>query len=83
MRHTLCRHGFLAATAAVIVGLLWLVLGIGAAADAVAGAVTVYYYPVDDVRRCLFYFIFLLLYNYITNDCLHAIPRLLLLKKTD
>jgi len=70
----------------VIVGLLWLVLGIGAAADAVAAdAVTVYYYPVDDVRRGLLilFFIFLLLYNYITNDCLHAIPRLLPLKKTD
>lgn len=59
MRHTLCRHGFLVATAAAIVGLLWLVLGVGAAADAVAaGAVTVYCCPVDDVRRGLFIYFF-------------------------
>lgn len=38
-------------------GLLWLVLGVGAAADAVAAdAITVYYYPVDDIRRGLLIF---------------------------
>lgn len=60
MRHTLCRHGFLAATAAAIVGLLWLVLGVGAAADAVAAdIVTVYYCPVDDVRSGLSIYLFI------------------------
>lgn len=58
MRHAFCRDGFLAATAAVIMGLLWLVLGIGgAAADAVAAdTVTVYY----DIRRGVFNFFFII-----------------------
>jgi len=69
MRHALCRDGFLATTAAAIMGLLWLVLGIGgAAADAVAADIITVYY---DIRRGVFNF-FSLLYNYITNDCLHA-----------
>lgn len=71
MRHTHSVDGFLAATVAAIVGLLWLVLGVGAAADAVAaGAITVYC-SVDDVRRGLFIFFFHYCIT-ITNGCLHA-----------